>query len=139
MIGTVHETYNAWLVAQDGYTENKTIDDEKFVPTSKADKNFILWFDRKTREGQSGNTEMATVFFTLKVIYDFPTKNTLAANQKAAWNNMGSLERGFINFAVSDGKTMFMDSVGLVRIPDQDFYLATFEGRLIYQRSIASS
>jgi hypothetical protein len=134
MIGTVFSTYNDYLKTVSEYAENEVLNSEKYQPSSVADKNFFLLFEEKTYKPSSGNTEEATVKFTLKVIYKFPSKNSLSVNQTNTWNSMGELERGLMDFADSEGDVICFDSIGLSKLTP-DFWLATFAGRLIYLRS----
>ena len=137
MIGDVYEAYFNHLDGVSGYTANQKINDEGFMPASNADKSFFLEIDGKDSQDVSGNEETIRVHFVLKVVYKFPHKNKFSVNQKAAWNNIGSLERGLINFANGRADLLNVQDITLEDI-STGWKLAEIKGFILYQRSMST-
>lgn len=136
MIGDVFTIYNNFLKTIDGFTENKTIDDENFVPSSIANKNWFLEFENKESIYLSGHKENASVKFTIKILFKVKRSLTRAANQKSIWNDIGSFERQLIIFADTRGEYCRVGSIPL-EVIDSNWKLCTIAGELTYLRSLA--
>ena len=135
MIGNIFEIYNNFLKTIDGFIENKTVDDEDFIPSSVSNKNWFLEFENKESEYLSGHSENATVKFTIKILFRIKRKYTRAINQKNIWNSIGSFERQLITFADTRDEYCMVADMPLEDF-DTEHKLCIISGELTYLRSL---
>jgi hypothetical protein len=134
-IGDVFLLYNTFVSGLEGYTENKQLNDEKYVPGANADKNYFLEFKKKTSQTYSNNAEGLSMEFELKVIYQFPRKNDYAINEHDMWNAVDELERGLLDYSNTIDQFAFIDEINIENITE-DYRLATLVGRIDYTRDL---
>lgn len=134
-MGDVFSLFNNYISELEGYRENKQINDEDYAPTSTANKNYFLEFVKKTAETYSNNTEGASIYLNLKVVYQFPRKNDYATNAHDMWNDIDELERALLDYSNDTDYYLFIEGVEIETLTE-DYRLATFAGRIDYTRDL---
>lgn len=134
-IGDVFKLYNDFISTLEGYKQNKQINDEKYAPTSTADRNYFLEIKKKTASTYSNTSEGASLEFHLKVIYQFPRKNDYDVNEHDMLNAIDELERAILDYSNDTDYYAFIDEINIENLTE-DFRLATFVGRIDYTRDL---
>ncbi|HSW63879.1 MAG TPA: hypothetical protein VLH56_11330 [Dissulfurispiraceae bacterium] len=134
MLGDVIYAYSQALLAA-GYTENKDIDTDDFQPASSADKSYYVQGVAKASESYTGNYETASLGMGITVLIRYHRKNTYAANEQAAWNEISNIERDIKALAATRGDALNVDGIESERV--EDFKVFRLSVTCSFERNMA--
>lgn len=136
-LSDIYQAYVNEAKGWTGWTQNDVVDDEKYVPETIADKNWLLTVTEKSDDESqmmTGNMERTLLRLSFRAFFLMKGSSSLTVNHVSMLDNIEYAEKHFLGCAALRGEHMHSRAC---TFQDRGNYkLATYEFTVTASRSL---